>query len=416
MTKESWYSRPGIWFWLLITLGAMLRVYLVCFTSGTTDVALWESHAHDVLRHGLIGYYHVNASANHPPLISEVEALFMRAAEATGVPFRVWSRAPFALLDLATTFLLLLVLRECRWRFVAAAAYWLNPLSIIFSAYHGNTDSAIAFFLMLCVWLLSRNQPLIAAVALGVSFWVKLPTVVAIPAFLLWIPNWRARFQFLLVAACVGLSTYIPALIQDPAIIWNHVFGYRAQILHTTAGVVAWGPRVLFFSIIAAPPSWPTALRAPILFFLESSWLIALALALLLTWLRRNRRSVSDLCATIAMIYVVVLALSDGFSFQYFAWSLPFWFFLPRWFFVPAIVLVSAYVYFLYAFLCGNPWLLGPWDFSSHAHWPVAIVALRDLAYLLFVAGAVWFVAASLLPSRNRRVPEPIIPAFPDRP
>jgi hypothetical protein len=33
-----------------------------------------------------------------------------------------------------------------RYRFVAAASYWLNPLSITFSAYHGNTDSAVGFF------------------------------------------------------------------------------------------------------------------------------------------------------------------------------------------------------------------------------------------------------------------------------
>src|SRR5438132_1475187 len=83
--------------------------------------------------------------------------------------------------------------------------------------------------------------------------------------------------------------------------------------------------RVLFFSIIAPPQTCPVSFRAPILFFLEKSWLIALALVVLVTWLRRNHRRISDLCATIGVIYIVVLALSDGFSFQYFAWSLPFW-------------------------------------------------------------------------------------------
>src|SRR5205814_6132913 len=118
---------------------------------------------------------------------------------------------------------------------------------------------------------------------------------------------WRKRFQFLLIAAVVALATYVPALIQDPAVVWKNVFGYRAQILHTTTGVPAWGPRVLLFSVIAAPQNWPVASRGPILFFLENSWLIALALSLLITWLRRNERRVRDLCATLAMIYIVVL-------------------------------------------------------------------------------------------------------------
>jgi hypothetical protein len=402
--KDPWYSRPGIWFWVVIALGAALRFYLVVFTEGTQDVEIWERHARDVREHGLIGYYHGDPSANHPPFISEVESWLFAASDATGVPFRIFLRAPLALLDAATAFLLFSFLGACQWRCVAAAAYWLNPLSIIFSAYHGNTDSAVAFFLVLCVWLLSKDKFLTAAIALGVSLWIKLPTVLAIPALVLFIPDWRRRFQFLLVAGVVALATYVPALLQDPAIVWKNVFGYRAQILHTTAGLPAWGPRALLFSIIAAPQNWPVAFRAPILFFLANSWLIAVVLALMITWLRRSMRTVPELCATIAGIYIVVLALADGFSFQYFAWSLPFWFFFPRWFFIPAIALVSGYIYFLYAYLCGNPWLIGIWDFNSHPDWPFLIVALRNLGYLLFCVAAIWLVLSTTTQaSRVRR-------------
>jgi len=394
-TPTRWYSHPGIWFWFVIALGAALRFYLVVFTSGTQDVDIWERHARDVREHGLIGYYHGDPSANHPPFISEVESLFLRAADATGIPFRIFLRASFALIDAGTTFLLLLLLGTCRWRFVAAAVYWLNPLSIIFSAYHGNTDSAVAFFLVLCVWLLSKDKFLAAAFALGVSLWFKLPALLALPALLFFIPDWRRRFQFLLIGGVIALATYVPGLIHDPAIVWKNVLGYRAQILHTTAGVPAWGPRVLLFSIIAAPQTWPEALHAPILFFLANSWLIAVALAFLLIWLRRSAQSVPELCATIAVIYIVVLALSDGFSFQYFAWSLPFWFFFPRWFFISAILFVSGYIYFLYWYLCGNPWLLGTWDFNGHPYWPLLTIALRNAVYLLFCAAAIWFAIST---------------------
>src|SRR6202011_1101613 len=95
--------------------------------------------------------------ANHPPFISEVEALLLLLSDATGIPFRIFLRAPFALLDAGSAFLLLLLLQSNPWRFLLAACYWLNPLAIIFSAYHGNTDSAVAFFLLLCVSLLSKG-------------------------------------------------------------------------------------------------------------------------------------------------------------------------------------------------------------------------------------------------------------------
>ena len=76
------------------------------------------------------------------------------------------------------------------------------------------------------------------------------------------------------------------------------------------------------------------------------------------------------------MAYAILFGFSDYWAFQYFAWGLPFWFFLPRWFFIPAIVLASAYVYFLYAYLCGNLWLLGVWEFDGHPQWPFSIVAI----------------------------------------
>jgi hypothetical protein len=403
--RTRWYSRSGVWFWLIIALGAALRLYLVLFTEGTRDVAIWEQHARHVRDLGLIGYYHADASANHPPFISEAEALLLRASDATAISFRILLRAPFALFDAGTTCLLLLLFGASRWRFVATAAYWLSPLSIIFSAYHGNTDSAIAFFLVLCVWLLSKDQLLAAAIALGVSAWIKLPGVLAVPALAFFIDGWRSRFRFVAIAGAVALTTYVPALLQDAAIIWQNVFGYRAQIVHSTAGVPAWGPRVLFFSIIAAPQKWPQASHAPILFFLANGWLIAVLLVVLLVWLHHSKLAVPGLCAAIAGSYVMVATLSDGFSFQYFAWALPFWLFLPRWFCIPALVLVSGYVYSLYAYLCGNPWLLGVWDFIGHPYWPSVVIALRNAGYLIFFACATWFLVAGLLHARNRASP-----------
>jgi hypothetical protein len=135
--------------------------------------------------------------------------------------------------------------------------------------------------------------------------------------------------------------------------------------------------------------------HASILFYLENSRKIALALVVILSCLRRRRRSIVDLGATIAMSYVLVYALNSGFSFQYFAWSLPLWFFLSAWFLIPAAVLASAYVYALYWYLCGNPWLLGVWDFNGHPYWPSLIVGLRNAAYLFFFAAAVWFAIST---------------------
>src|SRR5205823_8064863 len=99
---------------------------------------------------------------------------------------------------------------------------------------------------------------------------------------------------------------------------------------------------------------------------------------LIMIWLRRNRRESSELCATIAIAYVILLGFSDRWAFQYFAWSLPFWFFLPWRFSIPAVFLTSAYLYSLYWFFTGCAALRGAWDFAAHPDLPPTVIYLRD--------------------------------------
>ncbi len=400
--QTRWFSRPGLWFWTALAIGFAIRIYLVVWTEGTFDVPIWERHARDVITHGLIGYYHADDSANHPPFISEVEALLLRSADASGIPFRILLRAPVALVDAGTAFLLLLLWQASAWRFALVAAYWLNPLSLIFSAYHGNTDCAVAFLLLLCVWLLSRGRLIAAAIALGISFWIKLPGVLAVPALIFFIEGWRKRMIFLSVVGLTAVSTYLPALLQDAPIIYKNIFAYHGLSLRTGAGEPIWGPRVILFTWIAAPQKWPQWTQAPILFWLKYGSWIGIALLLVLGWLRRNRRSPWELCATIASSYVILYSFTDEWTFQYFAWSLPFWFFLRPWFFIPATVLASGYIYSLYWFLCGNGWLLGIWDFFGRRYWPSVVMWFRNSATLFFFVAACLFLGAAIYDEVSR--------------
>ena len=383
-------------FWIALFLGAALRFYCVVFTEGTYDINDWTTHATGVRDHGLIGYYHANESANHPPFMSKAASLILRASEAFGIPFRIIFRAPFAFIDAGTALLLLALLREKSWRYLAMLTYWLSPVAIILSAYHGNTDCAIAFFLVLCLWFLAQRRERAAALAFGATFWIKLPGILALPGLLVFFQSWRSRIVFLLIAGATALATYLPALVQDPLIVYRNVFEYRGLILQTTAGVPVWGPGALLFSTFWPINVWPEKYLRVALFFLEHSWQISLALLLGLVWLRRHRCSLEQVAATIAMGYVMVYGISDYWAFQYFAWSLPLWFFLPRWFFLPALFLASAYLYSLYWLLCGNPWLGGTWDFIGHPHWPPLVMSLRNLGVLFFLMSSVVFLVTNV--------------------
>ena len=383
-------------FWTAILIGAALRVYCVAFTNGTGDMDDWEDHAQQVVNRGLIGYYHANSFANHPPFISKVGALILQIATVTRIPFRILFRAPFACLDAGNALLLFALFPRSRWRFLATACYWLSPTAILISAYHGNTDTAVAFFLLLTVWLGTKHRILSSSAAFGASLWVKLPGMLALPALLTLFRRWRIRGVFLLVAFVTALSTYLPALIRDYKIVYTNVFGYRGLILQTATGIPLWGPSVLLFSTLAPIQTWPEKYLGPTLFFLEHSWYIAIAAILVLSWLRRNRSSPEEVCATIGMAYAVLFGFSDYWAFQYFAWALPFWFFLRWWFSIPAVLLTSAYLYSLHWLFCGNGWLLGEWDFLGHPNLPLLVLIIRNTAVSFFFVSACLFLILAI--------------------
>jgi hypothetical protein len=250
----------------------------------------------------------------------------------------------------------------------------------------------VAFFILLSVWLAINNRIVSSGAALGVSLWVKLPGILALPALLILFRRWRLRGIFLLAAAITALSTYLPALIQDYKVVCTNVFGYRGLILQTAEGVPLWGPSVLLFSTLVSIQAWPEKYLRSTLFLLEHSSSIAIAAMLVLCWLRRNRASPQEVCATIGMAYAVLFGFSDYWAFQYFAWALPFWFFLRWRFSIPAISLTSAYLYSLHWLFCGNGWLLGKWDFLGHPTLPWLVLLIRNLAVSFFFISACYFL------------------------
>jgi hypothetical protein len=233
---------------------------------------------------------------------------------------------------------------------------------------------------------------------------VKLPGIMAIPAFVFFLQGWRKRLLFLAVIGFVGVSTYIPAIIKDAPIVYKNVLGYHGQIIQTTAGIPAWGNAVQlllpFFNDLF--PQWQGKLSEPLIFLLNRSWFISLLLIVLLSWLRRSQKNVEGLGITIAAVYTILYGFSNFWSFQYFAWSIPFWLFAPPVFSLAATLLAGGYIYSLYWFVCGNPWLLGKWDFVGHPYWPSIVIIFRNLSILFFFLSACIFFTVAVYQQISR--------------
>jgi hypothetical protein len=392
--RFSFLAGPGAWLWVLLAVGFLARVYLVLFTGGTRDVAIWESHARGVLGGGLMEQYRASPELNHPPLAVWIVTALLRVSDVTGIPFRVTLRAPLAMADMGTAFLLFALLRQSRHRWLALGAYAANPVAIILSAYHGNTDPFVALFLVLALIYSARNNPVGAGIAIGASLWIKLPGLLALPAITLGFARWRERLTCLAAAVLTAVVTYVPGLLQDPAIVYERVFAYRGQMLHTTRGLPIWGPWTFQRLLLAAAGPFRPAVEGAVAWWFEHDTVVLLVPILLLAWVRRGDRTPPGMGTTLAGSFAIVYGLTSRFAFQYFAWSIPFWLLAGLTFSVGATLLAGGYIYFVYALLCGDWILRRPWDFLGHPLWPVPLLVLRDAAVLFFaVAGAAILIA-----------------------
>ncbi len=395
--RFAWLRAPGAWLWFALGAGALLRVYLVLCTEGSFDVAIKLFHGRSVHEVGLIAYYERGPVFNHPPLAGRLFEAASVLADATGIPFRVILRAPFALLDVAAAAALFALFRGSAWRYAALAGYWLHPLAWIFSAYHGNTDSFVALAALLSLLAVTRGRPALAGVALGIGVGIKLPALIAAPALFFALAGSRRRALFAGAAALTAAVLYLPEVALEPTLLARRIFGYPGSGAQTVHGVAIWGiwaalglERAPGFGRVAA-------------FFAAHNTSVVVIPILAVAWLRRGRREAHEIGASVFASFMLLYGFSSQWAFQYLAWSAPFWCFRGARYAAAGSLLLGAYIYGVYAFYCGNPWLLGLWDHVAHASWPLGLRLLRDAAVVFCFASAVWIVWTSVAQARPAR-------------
>jgi hypothetical protein len=389
--------RPGAWLWLALLAGALLRAWLVLRTEGSFDVAITLHHGRSVHELGLLESYRRGAALNHPPLAGRFFEAAWVLAGATGISYRVLLRAPFALVDAGAAGVLFTLFRGSPWRYAVVAGYWLHPLAWLFSAYHGNTDSLVAFTVLLALLSAARGRPALAGAALGLGAGIKLPAVLAAPALFFALEGRRARLAFLGAAGAAALAAYLPTLALEPRLLARRIFGYPGSGAETVHGVPIWG--VWSALGLARVPGLGGAARLAT----AHNALACLAPIAAVAWARRGCRDASGIGATLFASFMILYGLTSHWAFQYLAWSAPLWFFRGKAYAALGSLLLGGYVYGVYAFYCGNPWLLGVWDHAAHVSWPLWLRLLRDAAVAFCFASTLAILAEALRIARRGR-------------
>ena len=345
-------------FALLILLGVALRGLLIATSIGTNDILSWMSFARLVDHVGIGPAYSRMAELNHPPLSLLILLIIEKLRAVIHLEVGDLLRLTQVGFDLLAVAALVDIGRSIGWRspYGLALFYFLSPVSVFISGFHGNTDPAMVALLLVSVALLVRSEPLplLSGVVFALAIGIKIIPLLLLPLLLLWS---RDRVRFAAGAIAGGAVIFIPFLPGAGLVMLTRIFGYNTQP----------GNYGIPFLIASLAERLPQAAR--FLWPLASGWISIARYAIAVTvviyavvLIRRCGRANVTLLAGLGTTLLIVLVLSPGIGMQYFLWPIAFLpFALSRW---ERLALVG--VYGLVQFTLYTIWSEGfPWWYAD---------------------------------------------------
>lgn len=391
------------WFLFLLAASVIIRLFLAIFTQGTYDIKIWEDHARAISQVGLTDYYKATLGLpqtfNHPPFAGKLVTSLFTFSQWSDIPFRIVFRLLFTSLDYVTAYYIYRIFSNNPRKLTYVAFYLLNPITIIFSAYHGNTDTSLGLFILLSIYLISRNNIVLAGIVFGLGAWIKWIVLLAFPPLFFAIPGLKDKTRYTASLTVAALAGYAWHLINEPAAVINSVFGYTGQLIQTTGRVPVWGNRIIVKWLADMLNSGSGVLLQRYIITYNS---LALAgLILLYSWLRRNRQDSLGMGKTVGEIFIIFHGTTNFWAFQYLGWSTPFWIFLSWPLLLSITLTCSGYIYLLYSLVCGSLLLMGTWDFAAHPQLSPAVLFFRNCAILLFMTLTIYLFVSALRRKRT---------------
>lgn len=369
-----------------------LKLYLAWTTIGTNDVPAFWFFLQEYRGSGAILLYEKDREFNHPPFVIHWLMGLRWIHLYTGVSPWFCLRLPPILADFGSVLLVArllgarLSLPSVRFGLYLVAA---APISVMVSGFHGNNDSVMIFFLLVSILLLERSRPAwLAGIAMGMAVNMKVVPLAFWPAFLLWLPGWRKRFEYFGAAIAVIVVASSPTIFEAPALLARRVLGYPSSYGQ-------WG----ISRLLDSAPSLRMVSHA---FEEGGRFFLAAALVAIAAWMNLGR-SKPGLPRQVGVLAFAFLALTPGFGVQYLAWLVPWIAGIGGGAAIALTAATTAFLVLVYTFWCqgvpyefGDPnwlhaafWSRGlPWSFAnsnSMGPWRGPIVPFEIAAWITVV-------------------------------
>ena len=299
--------------WGVVIASFALRLSVAGLSEGTNDIRHWQHYAGYIALNGLPDIYRNVPFFNHPPLMGLLSVACLEASTLFGIPFSFVFKLPVIASEVLTTALLWSIWRKSGGLAAAKiiALFATNLVSILLSAYHGNTDCLCAMLCLASAYALSQKSWSWAGLALGAAINVKLVPVMLIPVFVLLLPSWKSAFRFTRSLALCALPFVPVALVAWPEFSKN-VLGYNSMGFN-------WGVILIAHEAQRTLPKFTSWIHQD---YVPLARYVILAFMFGIGALWRYKRRF-DAFEAGAVALSVMLVLLPGFGIQYLAWPLP---------------------------------------------------------------------------------------------
>lgn len=230
---------------LALLLSLIIRIYLSQFNGYKVDVLDFKLWSRTVYYNGISNFYSSTWS-DYPPFYMYIlwivgalyKLLFSFSFNIDTTLFTILIKAPANVADIATSFLIFLVVKKYsgfKTAYLSMIFYAFNPAMIYNSAIWGQVESVNTLFILLALVLIVSNKPELAGVSMAVAVLSKPLSLVILPFFaVLMIKNQKplklaktfavSAFVFIALALPFYLNTSLYQLIK----IYTSGYGYYA--------------------------------------------------------------------------------------------------------------------------------------------------------------------------------------------
>ena len=381
--RDSKTHRVASLFILVLFLGIALRVWIGLSFYGTHDIGAWE-HYSTYWQDGLSPYDN-NHNYVYSPLWFWIISFFSFVARHTSFAFSFVIKWPLILADLAMVWLICKSSQEMgetvEQTLQSATLFFLNPVSILISGYHGQFDN-LSLFLILAAWYVQRFAQNLTvwktSFFLSLSVAVKHFNILLMPIFF-WSEKGIFKKILIFVAApLLFIFSFLPYLAGSSGEwVIKNVFQYNLG-----AGYWGWSGIICRSVLFLTGNDLGKASWFPILSYFNPFLYIAMFVATY--WILKKYDLLDAIILTFLIFYVFTTQIAP----QYTLWIIPFAALrrdrMLNWYTVIGVAQILVFFY------CHDHWRhKEPFVGTLANLMPPLFIVLRHLTWVVCVA---WFI------------------------